>query len=241
MLLLGLLAALFLALPAEAATTTVTLGQSGPSPATVTVKVGDTVIFSNTDSVDHTLKATSAGWTAAGKVTPGKKVQTTFTTAGTFTYSDTYTNAILGFGQTAEGSVVVPAQPTPSATPKPTAKPSTTSRPTSAPTAPGTTPTPVATGTGAPQLPPIVGGQIPTPVATASSGPPPQVAGPDASATSGPSGAPAAAVDYDDPSSLVQGTNRGFGLPTALAVVGIVGVATLLVRLLLAQPEADLQ
>ena len=45
-------------------------------------------------------------------------------------------------------------------------------------------------------------------------------------------------IAYGGKSGIVQGSPHRYGLPAALAVVGIVGVLSLLVRFLLAQPEA---
>jgi plastocyanin len=238
--LLGLLAALLsslvLAAPAQAAVSKVSLTASGPSPATVTVKAGDTVAFTNTDTVTHTLQSTSGNWKlAATRVGPKSTKSVAFAKSGTFDYSDTYAN-FLGLSQSTAGHVVVLASPPPSPTPRATTSPRPVASPTARPIV-SASPSAVPTASGFAVPPPITGGVIPTPSATSSAGPVPQVASPGATPDS-PSTTPVAHVDYASPRGIVQGSSHGFGLPAALAVVGVVGVASLLVRLLMSAPEA---
>jgi plastocyanin len=236
-LLAALLSSLVLAAPAQAAVTKVSLTPSGPSPATVTIKAGDTVAFTNTDTVTHTLQSTSSNWTLkATRLAPRSTKSVAFTKSGTFDYSDTYT--FVAVPQTFPGHVVVPAAPSPSPTPRTTA--STSPRPVASPTARpvvSASPSAVPSASGFAVPPPITGGVIPTPSPTSSVGPVPQVASPGATPDS-PSTSPVANVDYGSPRGIVQGSSHGFGLPAALAVVALVGVASLLVRLLLNAPEA---
>ncbi|MCU1622219.1 MAG: hypothetical protein JWL79_1064 [Frankiales bacterium] len=234
-LLVVLAAALAVAGPAQAATSTVTLGQNGPSPSSVTVKSGDTVVFSNADTVTHVLKSTSKNWSLSATLKAKSKKSVAFSSAGTFDYSDTYNNALLGFSQTATGHVVVPASPPPSATPtsraSPRASPSTSPGPaTSASASAAATPSGVA-------VPPIIGGVAPTPTASGSTGPAPQVA-PGGQTPSGTATAPVTHVDYANPAGIVQHSSHGTGLPVALAVLAALGVLTLLIRVLLSAPEA---
>ncbi len=80
------------AVPAGAA---VSMTASGFSPSTVTVKVGGTVTWTNTDTAvhqpasdPHPTHTGLAGFDALGGVSPGKTFRFTFTRAGTFGYHD---------------------------------------------------------------------------------------------------------------------------------------------------------
>jgi plastocyanin len=241
--LLALLAALasvvLVAAPASAAVTKVSLTSSGPSPATVTIRAGDTVAFTNTDTVSHTLKSTSSNWTLKATTVAAKTTKSLlFSKPGTFDYSDSY-QILVGIPQTSAGHVVVPKSASASPTPRATA--SRTPAPTSAPTRPPVaTPTPSATvtpGAGVAVPPPINGGVIPSPGASPSLGPAPQVAPPGTSPVPV-TPAPVVDVAYGDHRAIVQGSAHRFGLPAVLALVAAVGVLTLLGRVLLRAPEA---
>jgi plastocyanin len=54
------------------------------NPKTVTIKVGDTVTWTNQDSTTHTV--TGDGGIDSGNLAPGKSYSKTFDTAGTFNY-----------------------------------------------------------------------------------------------------------------------------------------------------------
>ena len=239
-LLLGMLAALTMASPALAATHTVTLSP-GNGSVNVTVSSGDTVTFRASDASTYHVKS-GKGWTFSAAVTTAKPATTgAFTTPGTYTFTSTF-DTVLGPAPSTGGSIVLPTKATPSPTTSTSAKPSasTTSKP-SASGAPKPSASASATQSGVAIPPPITGGVIPTPGVTTSTGPQPQVAGPppSASPTAEPSSTPAAGAGYGDPSGLTQSSPHGFGLPVALAVVAVVGVVTLLVRFLLATPEAE--
>jgi hypothetical protein len=225
-----------LAPSASAATVTVMLTPTGPSQPQVTITRGDTVVFHNSDAISHTVKATSTNWKINAAVGPNGNTSWTFNATGNtpekFSYDDN-----RGLLASDPGSVVVnppPAAPPPppaSATAQPTVspKPSASAKPSVAPTAAG--PTPTASGA----LPPS---QAPTPIAAPPLGWPPSprpiVALPPAAS---PSTTPDAAVSYAG-RPLVQGSSHHYGLPAALALVAITGVASLLLRLLLAEPAA---
>ena len=232
-------------LPAAAATATVTLGPQGPSPATVTVARGDTVRFVNSDSVTHTLTHTSGPWSFTATVAAGGHQDTpAFTASGTFSYSDRRNFVV---STTASGSVVVPANgpaPAPSPRPSGTPKPTPTPKPavTRTPPPPGATPPPGASSTpGATSTP----AALPSASVSPGSGPAPTalppVAGTGQTGAPGPaaspSGTPAPSVSYAQ-RGLTQGSSHRYGLPAALAVVAITGLASLLLRLLLAEPAA---
>ena len=69
------------AIPAGAAT----LGKGAYSPDDLTVDVGTTVTWTNTDSVAHTSTSDVTGWNS-GEVAPGGQFSVAFQTAGTFPY-----------------------------------------------------------------------------------------------------------------------------------------------------------
>jgi len=54
-------------------------------PATITIKVGGTVTWTNQDSVAHTVAADDSSWTSSN-LGEGGTFSHTFDTAGTFTY-----------------------------------------------------------------------------------------------------------------------------------------------------------
>jgi plastocyanin len=155
----GLLA---LPLVAFAATSAVNIQGSMFSPATVTVRVGDTVTWTNRDAFSHT--ATShTGTFDTGVIAAGASRSVTFTNAGTFGYHC----AIHSFMQ---GTVVVQAITTPQPTAPPT--PVRTPPPTIAPTAPPTV-EPTETPTAEPRTaaPTATPSPSPAPLETASASP----------------------------------------------------------------------
>lgn len=62
-----------------------TLGNRAFSPAELTIAVGTTVTWTNTDSVAHTSTSDAPGWNS-GIASPGGQFSTSFQTAGTFPY-----------------------------------------------------------------------------------------------------------------------------------------------------------
>jgi len=78
--------------PARAATQTITITKSGYVPMNLTIKVGDTISFANSDAVVHQVlfKATT-GFTCTATpvvVQPAKAQSCTWTLAGNYSYSD---------------------------------------------------------------------------------------------------------------------------------------------------------
>lgn len=61
------------------------LGTAAFMPDQLTVEVGSTVTWTNTDSVSHTSTSDAAGWDS-GIVAPGGHFSSSFQTAGTFSY-----------------------------------------------------------------------------------------------------------------------------------------------------------
>lgn len=228
---LALLGVVLVGGPARADTKVVTLGQQGPAPQIIDVKVGDAVRFTNSDSVEHTVASTGGGWSFSKTIAAGASATTAvFTKACGCTYSDTHTVVVVP--QTDNGTVRVTAT-APSPTPKPSATPTRSPAPRpSASAAPTTSPTPAPTQSGVALGPGLDPGVAPSAQPTATAGPRPSVAGPS------PTVAPVGGVAYGDKGGVVQGSPHRYGLPAALGVVAIVGVVSLLVRLLLAQPEA---
>lgn len=230
------LAVLLSVTPAQASIRTVTLSNTGPSPASLTIAKGDVVRFFNNDTVTHTVSRSAGSWAFKATIAAGQAATTkAFTASGTYGYTDAYT--FLALNQSQPGTITVPAasaSPTPSATrpatPRPTAPRTTTPSPSARPTA-GATPTPVPTGSGLAIGPGLGVGQLPSLQPSATSVPTPDVAPPGATDSASP--VPASGPTYAD-GHLVQSSPHRYGLPAALAAVGVVGVLSLLVRLLLA-------
>lgn len=96
--------------PATAANQTVTIGSNGFVPKDVTVLVGETVTFVNSDKDPHQVEFKGSGITCSATplvLASGASGSCTFAAAGTFTYTDPNTR-----GGTFRGSVTVTAQPT---------------------------------------------------------------------------------------------------------------------------------
>jgi plastocyanin len=62
-----------------------TLGRAAYNPASLTVDVGTSVTWTNTDIVSHTSTSDASGWDS-GVVPPGGQFSFVFPTAGTFSY-----------------------------------------------------------------------------------------------------------------------------------------------------------
>lgn len=78
--------------------TNITVSSTGFSPASVTIKSGTAVRFTNTDSEKHAASANDGTW-GTGTLTTGKHFSKYFKEAGTYTYKDKY--------GTATGTIVV--------------------------------------------------------------------------------------------------------------------------------------
>ena len=133
-----------LALPliALAATSSVNIQGSAFVPPTTTVRVGDTVSWTNRDAFSHTSTSDTGAWNS-DVIRAGSSFSFTFRAAGTFAYHC----AIHAF---MHGTIEVQAVTTPQPTAPPTAPPTPvrTAPPTIAPTAP---PTPAPTEASTPQ------------------------------------------------------------------------------------------
>src|SRR3954467_10876545 len=106
---------------ADAKTVTVSITKNGYVPNAVTVAVGDTVRFTNNDTVVHqvTFKSTT-GVTCAPNplvIQPAQSATCTFASPGTFTYSDpnvkgnTFRGAITVTGQASVETLTLTAKP----------------------------------------------------------------------------------------------------------------------------------
>jgi plastocyanin len=84
---------------AIAATSTVNIYGAVFRPATVTIRIGDTVKWTNKDNANHQIVADN-GTFASPVLKPGKSYSHTFKSPGTFDYKDV-------LGQTKRGTVVV--------------------------------------------------------------------------------------------------------------------------------------
>jgi plastocyanin len=74
------------AAPAWAATETVTIDNYTFTPATLIVHPGDTVIWTNKDSIPHTATALDGKSFDSGAIDPGASWKFVFTKVGHFTY-----------------------------------------------------------------------------------------------------------------------------------------------------------
>ena len=197
-----------------AATKGVNIVNFAYAPNPVTINVGDSVTWTNSDQAAHSAKSTTGAFDT-GTLTTGQTKTLQFNAAGTFAY-------ICGIhGAAMSATVVVQAaatpQPTPVPTPVPTPEP--TPRPTVAPT-----PVPTVAPTPEPTASPTAS---PSPVATQLSTPAPSTAAPTtpstapvAAASPTPAATPAPAGDN---TPLLVG-----GAVVAVAVIG--GVALVLLR-----------
>ncbi len=76
------------ATPTGATANTVTIQNFAFNPVTVTISKGQTVTWTNMDSVSHTITSTTGDFDS-GLISSGKTFSHTFNTAGTFEYSCT--------------------------------------------------------------------------------------------------------------------------------------------------------
>ncbi len=232
--------ALLLASPADAARTiTISITASGPKPASVTAAVGDTIEFRNDDATFiHQAKSASDNWKFnTGPLAPGAKA-----TAGKLTKPGTYLYEGANL-DSFTGKVVVPAPTTGAPAPARSQPSSGGDDSTPAPASPSPSASPSSTGGSGSAQAPAFGGFGPGGLPLASptpGGPAPDVApvlpGEEPATAPASPGTPGIAAS---PGRLPEAsTARAYGLPIALATVAAVGVASLILRLLLAQPAA---
>lgn len=223
-----------LAEPAHAAERVIRITADGPDPVTLAgVKVGDVITFRNADpTFPHGVGSTSDNWSFSASLGPGEELTTAPLRArGTYTY-DEGPSVLDDY----EGSVVVGSTATAKPKPRPT---SASPRPSSTGSAdPTRSPSPTASATGSASTPPLGGGGVPT-TTPSPTGPPPVTAPPPTETEDPDSGGGTVAL----PGGTLPEppTPREYGLPIAVATVGTAGVASLLVRFLLAHPAGRRQ
>jgi plastocyanin len=81
--------------PAEAATFAVSITKSGFSPSALTIAVGDTVVWTNSDTTGHQIESKSAGFTSP-LLAPGQTFSFTYTAAGRYAYQDKVVKKLRG-------------------------------------------------------------------------------------------------------------------------------------------------
>jgi plastocyanin len=206
----GLLA---LPLVAFAATSAVTIQGSAFNPPTMTVRVGDTVTWTNRDAVAHTSTSDTAAWDSP-VLADGASFSHMFTAAGTFAYHCSIHTFM-------KGTIVVQAAATPAPTQPPTPVP--TAPPTPVRTAP-----PTVAPTAAPTVAPT---EAPTPASTTAV--PSTTASPTVAAAETPAASPSAsAVAVQVTPAPTSGAGQGPLLigAVALAIVALGAIAFFLVR-----------
>ncbi len=123
----------------QRATVNVSMVDNAFQPPTITIQVGDTVVWTNNGSLPHTSTSDTAGIWDSGILLPGQTFSRTFDTAGTFPY-----NCVIHRALGMVGTVVVQAaaQPTATSTPAPPTATPAPGAPTPTATAAAATPTP---------------------------------------------------------------------------------------------------
>ncbi|MBI2610766.1 cupredoxin domain-containing protein [Candidatus Kaiserbacteria bacterium] len=114
---LGIVLAAFVLLvfphASDAAQVNVGMGANYFTSPNITIQVGDTITWTNTDSVSHTVTSDN-GFFDSGTMAPGTVFSRTFTAPGTYPYHCIFHNGMVG-----TITVVPPASPTPIPTPTP--------------------------------------------------------------------------------------------------------------------------
>lgn len=82
---------------AGATSTTVTISKTGYTPTAVSINMGDSVVFKNTDTVAHTVNLSSTAGVQCSSAVPlaipaGQSASCTFSNTGTFKFSDAAIN-----------------------------------------------------------------------------------------------------------------------------------------------------
>jgi plastocyanin len=71
------------------------LGNRAFVPDDLSIAVGATVTWTNTDSISHTSTSNAVGWDS-GIIAPGRQFSVTYQTAGTFPYHCTIHPGMVG-------------------------------------------------------------------------------------------------------------------------------------------------
>jgi len=218
-------------------------------PRSVTILTGDSVTWTTTGGVRHTVTSSSPNWTKDDSIPlVSRSTSFTFDKAGIYSYyCKTHGTPTTGM----RGSVTVTAPrpaprptrttaaPRPTASRPPTARPTTArptppSSPTSSPSAARPTPSRSVAGPPPLGLPSVAPGKTPRQSAV----PLPSVAEEPTEPTESESAEPLVSLGDGGlgPRSV---TDRGRGLPAFLAVLALGGVVSAQVRALLAMPISD--
>lgn len=162
---------------ASAANASVNISGFAFVPASVTVSVGDTVTWTNSDTAPHTATSDTAGVFGSPTLNQGGTFSHTFTTAGTFAYhcnihpSMTGTVVVTGAAATATTAAPTATSTAGAATSTPTAAATaTTAAPTATNTTAAATATPTRQATSPAGSPTAAGTTAPQPPATGDSG-----------------------------------------------------------------------
>ena len=95
-----------------AATTNVSITSTGFLPESITIKAGDTVVWTNNDTTDHTATDDQLTWDT-DVIAPTTTGSQLFATAGSFTYSDTIDPTLTGTITVSAAAGTTTATPTP--------------------------------------------------------------------------------------------------------------------------------
>jgi len=205
---------------------TIQVGDSGFSPASVTIAVGASVDWHNASQVaPHDVQSSTTNWSFdSGPLAPDQtSAAVSFKKAGTYGFTDAVTGA--------KGTIkVVASSPTPSRT---TSSPT----PTHTATQKASTPPPSVAPTPSAHL-------TPTPRPTPPPGLPLLVTPPPGATLALTSQAPQPVIAPNKPGSKATApralteppTDRGFGLPAAAAALLCVGVVSAQIRIVRAEP-----
>jgi plastocyanin len=213
------------ATPAYAATTGVSVGDGSAefSPGQVTVRVGDTVRWSNTSLVNaHNVSSSGGGWSFGADLAPvlspaSSSASFTFSSGGTYAYVCRFHPAMRGIVVVTGGSST---QPTRAPAPQPTAAPKPTATRIASPAPSSAAPTPTPAG------PPAATRPSPS-AARAKSSP---------AVSRRPRAVAAGSQRPTGPQGLLRGltaadpTGRERGLPLLVALAVLVGVGSAHVR-----------
>jgi LPXTG-motif cell wall-anchored protein len=103
--------------PAMAATRSVSAVDYNFVPKSLTIAVGDTVVWTNNGMAQHTVTSDGGAFNS-GTLNPGATYSHTFGAAGSFPYHCTFHGGAGGVGMS--GTIFVQSGPPPSGTPNPT-------------------------------------------------------------------------------------------------------------------------
>ena len=109
----------FIPYVSAAAQVNVSMTPTAFSSAHITINAGDSVVWTNTDSMPHTVTATDSTFNS-GTLQPGQVYSRTFTTPGTYSYYCVLHGAPGGIGMSGTVTVVAPLQTSPAVSSSPT-------------------------------------------------------------------------------------------------------------------------